>query len=107
MKDCRSLNFTFKNKDYYAIVRHRQVGDKSFYHVRIMNQKLDNLLNAGNHSLLYEKNGQILKMGNTHASGNLGLLRKAIVNEIFKSVTGHEDPYPYRWISNYDMITPY
>ena len=42
-----SVPFTFKGKEYYAIVRRRMTGMKTVYHIRIMNHQLDLLLSRG------------------------------------------------------------
>jgi hypothetical protein len=106
MKRCISVSFDFKGKQYYAIVRHRTIENKRFYKIRIMNHRLDTLLNRGNFSILEEQDGNVCFPGMDEQLPE-SKLRATIASELISQIKQEEGEKRYSFITDFKLLTPY
>ena len=106
MKRCISVSFDYKGKEYFAIVRHRSVDHKGFYHIRIMNHRLDALINKHNLSMIEEKDGTLCTP-ETGSHSEDYIIQAAIVDELVKELEENDDVIEYVHISYYPLLTPF
>lgn len=86
---CMSVPFTFKGKEYYAIVRRRMKGMKTLYHIRIMNHQLDLLLSRGGLSDLEETGDGFPKSAEVHEAAMLyNLIIEGIAKQLEEADSG-------------------
>jgi hypothetical protein len=103
MKRCSSVSFVFKGKEYFAIVRQRLSNGKGFYHIRIMNHKLDSLLNKNNLSLIEVSDGKLV----APTSGIDESIQNSASEKTEKFGVNELRQKAFEIIKNYDHLTPY
>lgn len=106
MERCISVSFDFKGKQYYAIVRHRTIENKRFYKIRIMNHRLDSMLNRGNFSIIEEQDGKICFPGMEEQLPE-SKLRVMIARELISQIRQDEGETRYDFITDFKLLTPY
>ena len=106
MKRCFSVSFDYKGKEYFAIVRHRSVDNKGFFHIRIMNHRLDALINKNNLSIIEEKDGSVC-ISEAELNSEDSIIQAAIVRELLKEIEEKDDGNEYVHISDFPLLTPF
>lgn len=81
MRQCMSVSFFYREREYFAIVRHKIISDQGYYSIRIMNNKLDSLLNKNKLDLIKETDGQIEDTPQL-VTNESGIIYNAIASEI-------------------------
>jgi hypothetical protein len=106
MKRCISVSFDFKGKEYYAIVRHREAESKKYYRIRIMNQRLDAMLNKGNFAIIEEVDGTVVCPGCDPSSPE-SQIRANIARELIQQLNDQSTKEEFTFITDFKLLTPY
>jgi len=105
MERCISVAFEHKGKEYFAIVRHLVMQDKSYYKVRVMNNRLDGLLNAHGANIIAENewSAELINDENNEAL----VLHNSITRRLGQQLTAESRTSPITNVKNFDLLTPY
>jgi len=106
MQRCLSVAFEFKGREYYAIVRHRVMKTKSYFKVRIMNHRLDSMLNRGNGNIIEEQDWEIALTASSE-SGEEAVLRSCIANQLVRQLQLDHNKNQSTTIKDFSLLTPY
>ena len=106
MERCINVEFTFKGKEYFAIIRRQTINHNRYYKIRIMNHRLDALLHKSNCNIINEYDGYIAlpEMSKwTEESELLLTIAKELKKELCREGRDHD----FRFVTDFRLLTPY
>lgn len=100
-----NVSFYYRNKEYFAIVRHRCAEGHCHFAIRIMNNRLDTLLTKNNLHLIPESDGNITELI-TSPQSDIENVHQAIADEVRKQLEQDKHQRGFERISDFRLITP-
>ena len=106
MQRCISVSFEFKGKEFYAIVRRREIQNRTFYKIRIMNYRLDALVHKSNANVIKEVDGRLLLPQNDLSSEAVQI-QLSVAKQLSQHLSQEQSHRGHTPVNDFRLLTPF
>jgi hypothetical protein len=106
MQRCINVPFTFKGKEYFAILRRQTLNNKNCYKIRIMNSRLDTILHKSDRNIIDEHDGYLV-LPEINKSTEEAKLLLAVASELKNELARQGREHHFKFITDFRLLTPY